>query len=71
MIVEDEEGVLGLEDIITDLQHDTKPLERGLSLDNLIASTREIENVETHYSLCGDLIEHLWAIKGANMVHHN
>jgi hypothetical protein len=62
MIVEDEEGVPGLEDIITDLQRDVEPLERSLSLDNLIASTKEIENVDTHYSLPGDLIEHLWAI---------
>jgi hypothetical protein len=40
IIVEDEKGVPGLKDIITDLQRDVEPLERGLSLDNLIASTR-------------------------------
>jgi hypothetical protein len=33
----------------------------------LVANTIELENSDTHFGLRGDLIEHLWAVKGANM----
>jgi hypothetical protein len=34
------------------------PLQRGLSLEDLVSATVEIENLDIHYSLRGDLIEH-------------
>ncbi len=40
------------------------PVERGLTFDNFVSSTIEIENSDTHFSLRGDLIEHLWELKG-------
>lgn len=67
MIIEDEENVERLEDIITDLHANAVPLERGLCFNELMASTKEIENMDTHYGLRGDLIEHLWVLKGAHM----
>jgi hypothetical protein len=62
MILEDEEIVEGLEDIIPELQADDVPMERGLTFQQLVSSTIEIENSGTHYALRGDLIEHLWAL---------
>jgi glutathionylspermidine synthase len=62
MILEDEENVEGLEDIIPELQADDVPMERGLTFQQLVSSTIEIENSGTHYALRGDLIEHLWAL---------
>jgi hypothetical protein len=67
MILEDEENVEGLEDIIPELQADDVPMERGLTFQQLVSSTIEIENSDTHYALRGDLIEHLWALKGASL----
>lgn len=67
MILDDERDVEGLEDLITDLMDGAIPLEWGLTFDNLVSSTIEIENSDTHFSLRGDLIEHLWEIKGANL----
>jgi hypothetical protein len=67
MIIEDEENVEGLEDIITNLHANAVPLKRGLCFSELMASTKEIENKDTHYGLRGDLIEHLWVLKGAHM----
>jgi hypothetical protein len=67
MILEDEENVEGLEDIIPELQVDDVPMERGLTFQQLVSSTIEIENSNTHYALRGDLIEHLWALKGASL----
>ena len=43
------------------------PVERGLTFDNLVASTIDIENSDTHFSLRGDPIEHLWELKGATL----
>jgi hypothetical protein len=42
-------------------------VDRGLSFSDLLTSMGEIQDVETHHSLRGDLIEHLWAIKGAEL----
>ena len=35
-----------------------EPLQRGLSLEDLVFATMEIENLDIHCSLRGDLIEH-------------
>jgi hypothetical protein len=71
MILEDEVDVAGLDDIFGDRDGDVHArvdhLQRGLTFDQLLTSTVELENQDTHFSLRGDLIEHLWAIKGANM----
>jgi len=68
MIVEDEQDVEDLEDIVTELQREnTLPYGRGLTFDELLTSTREIEDADIHYGLRGDLIEHLWALKRANI----
>jgi hypothetical protein len=67
MILEDEQDVEGLEDIIAELQQDAEPLNRGLSFQELLAGTIELENRDTHFNLRGDLIEHLWRLKGLNM----
>jgi hypothetical protein len=37
------------------------------TFDQLVTSTIELENANTHYGLQGDLIEHLWALKGTNL----
>jgi hypothetical protein len=68
MILDDEDGVEGLEDIIGDLQVGAVPMRRGLTFQDLITGTSEILNSDTHFNLRGDLIEHLWKIKGANMI---
>jgi hypothetical protein len=68
MILDDEDGVEGLEDIIGDLQVGAVPMQRGLTFQDLITGTSEILNSDTHFNLRGDLIEHLWKIKGANMI---
>jgi hypothetical protein len=65
MIVEDEQNVEGLEDIIAELQgNEGIHVQRGLSFDELLAGTIDIHNVDKHYSLILDLIEHLWSLKG-------
>jgi hypothetical protein len=61
--------VEGLEDIIADLQvNSANPVQRPLSFDQLLAGTIDVHNEDTHYSLRGDLIEHLWSQKGTQ--HH-
>jgi hypothetical protein len=64
MILDDECNV-GLE-LPFDLDR-VVPLQRGLSFEDLVSGIVEIENSDLHYSLRGDLIEHNWALKGANM----
>ena len=64
MIIDDEHDVPGLENILAAEFGDNVPLRRGLSFQELTIHTSEIENRDTHYSLRGDLIEHLWALKG-------
>jgi hypothetical protein len=67
MILEDEKDVEGLEDILADLYANNVPIQRGMTFESLVANTIELENSDTHFGLRGDLIEHLWAVKGANM----
>ena len=67
MITEDERDVPRLENVLVNAGVENVALRRGMTLDKFSAHTVEIENADTHYALRGDLIEHLWALKGANM----
>ena len=67
MIFDDERGVQGLENILGAAFEDNVPIERGLTFEQLQEYTEEIKDVDMHYNLKGDLIEHLWALKGQNM----
>jgi hypothetical protein len=67
MILDDKKDVVGLEDFVGELQEGMEPFQRGLSFEEFQTSTMEIQNSDTHYSLRGDLIEHLWAKKGTNL----
>ena len=69
MILEDERDVPGLENVLGNAVVDNVAVRRGMTLDEFTAHTVEIENADTHYALRGDLIEHLWNLKGANMHH--
>ena len=52
MIIEDEEDVQGLEDIISELEAwNVLPMQRGLTFDQLVKSTIELENEDAHYGL--------------------
>ena len=62
----DERDVPGLENIISRLVDEIVPLRRGLSFEALMNDTIEIENDDLHYSLRGNLIKHLWTLKGTN-----
>ena len=65
MIIEDEQGL--------DLEHlYDVPVERGstrrdFTFQDLHAGTREIEDINSHYALCNDVIDHLWMRKGHRM----
>ena len=50
---------------------DNVPMERGLTFEQLLEDTSEIEDEDMHYSLRGYLIKHLWALKGQNMYREN
>ena len=65
MIIDDEEGVDGLDDIIGKLHEGNIPMQRGLSFDEFMIMG--IVNANTYFGLRGDLIEHLWMLKGANL----
>lgn len=67
MILEDEHDVHGLENILGTAVVDNVALHRGITLDKFTTHTEETKNANTHYALRGDLIEHLWALKGATM----
>ena len=67
MIMDDEHDVPGLENVVGNAAVDNVPMRRGITLDQFTRHTAEIENADTHYALRGDLIEHLWAVKGAAM----
>jgi hypothetical protein len=66
MILDDERDVPGLKNIISELVDENVPLRRDLSFEALLNDTIKIENEDLHYSLRGDLIEHLWALKDNN-----
>jgi hypothetical protein len=63
MIIEDESGEDHLEHFFQN--GPSVHLRRDLTFDMLIARTRELENVDSHYSLRIDSMEHLWQLKGA------
>jgi hypothetical protein len=67
MILKDEHDVPGLENVLGNAAMENVALHRGVTLDQFTTHTAKIENADTHYALRGDLIEHLWALKGANM----
>ena len=71
MILEDESGVQGLENVLGAAFDDNVPMERGLTFEQLREHTEEIEDEDMHYNLRGDLIEHLWALKAQNMYGEN
>jgi hypothetical protein len=71
MIIDDESGVQGLENVLGAAFNDNVPMERGLTFEQLLEHTQKIEDEDMHYSLRGDLIEHLWALKGENMYGEN
>jgi hypothetical protein len=64
MILDDEHDVPGLENILACEFGGNVPLRRGLSFEELTTNTIKIENKDMHYGMRGDLIEHLWALKG-------
>lgn len=66
MIVEDEQSVLGLENIVGGLGDFGVLLRRRFFFEKLVRTTIEIENEDIHYDLRSDLIERLWELKGAN-----
>jgi hypothetical protein len=63
MIIEDESGEDHLEPLFQN--GPSLHLKRDLMFDMLVAGMEELENVDSHYSLRGDLMEHLWQLKGA------
>jgi len=67
MIVKDEQDEPGLEDIVTKLLDNNLPFDKDLSFEDSVSSTTKTQDVDSHFGLRGDLIEHLWALKGANM----
>jgi hypothetical protein len=67
MILEDERDVSGLENVFGAATIDNVALHRGMTLDQFTTYTKEEKNEHTLYALRGDLIEHLWALKGANL----
>jgi hypothetical protein len=71
MIFDDESGVLGLENVFGLAFDDNVPMERGLTFEQWLQDTEEIKYEDMHYSLRGDLIEHLWVLKAQNMYGEN
>jgi hypothetical protein len=47
------------------LKEDAVPLCRGLSFEQFIETTKDIENCVIIFELRSDLVEHFWALKGA------
>ena len=65
MIIEDEHG-LSLEHLY-DRPLQVGHMRRNFSYYNLAVGTKEIEDVNSHFALRNDLIDHLWMRKGHNM----
>ena len=65
MIVENESVEEGLEALFQNQEQ--IQVRRGLSFQSLVVGTQELENHNEHFSLKGDLIEHLWKLKGDNI----
>ena len=66
MIIEDERG-LSLEPF-ADWGLPVERVRHLLSFRELQSGTRELENVEAHFALRNDLIEHLWRVKGGMQI---
>jgi hypothetical protein len=71
MILDDESGLQGLKNVFGAAFDDNVHMKRGLIFEQLFEYTVEIEDEDMHYSLRGDLIEHLWTLKGDNMYGDN
>jgi hypothetical protein len=63
MVIEDEQGQ-GLPISVHEVPLPT--LEPDITFQQFARGVAAIENEELHYSLRGDLIEHLWRLKGDN-----
>jgi hypothetical protein len=62
MITEDESSDENLEPLFEVKWSVEYP--RELPFESLVVGTHELKNVDQHYSLRGDLIVHLWTLKG-------
>jgi len=71
MIIEYESDMQGLENVLGAAFDDNVPIERGLTFEQLLEHAQEIEDEDMHYGLRGDLIEHLWVLKGQNIYGEN
>jgi hypothetical protein len=40
---------------------------RPLPFEALVVGTEQLENIELHYNLRGDLVKHLWTLRGLSM----
>jgi len=67
MIVKNEKDEFGLKDIVTKLLDSNLSFDRDLSFEDLVNGPAQIQDVNSHFGLRDDLIEHLWALKGDNM----
>jgi hypothetical protein len=62
MIIENESIDDSLEPLF---EMETPPaITRALPFETLVEGIEQLENIEQHYSLRGDLVEHLWTLKG-------
>ena len=62
MIVEDESSENNLESLFQ-VEAPTRII-GALPFEALVARIEQLENIDLYYSLRGDLIEHLWSLKG-------
>jgi hypothetical protein len=62
MIIEDERSEDNLEPLF-EIGDDVE-IPRDLSFQTLVTGTEELENLDQPYNLKGDLVKHLWTLKG-------
>jgi hypothetical protein len=62
MIIENESSEQNLEPLF-EVEAPTGIL-RALPFEALVVGIEQLENIEQHYSLRGDLVEHLWTLRG-------
>jgi hypothetical protein len=62
MIFEDESSKENLEPLF-EVEAPTD-FTRPLSFEALVVGTKQLESIDQHYSMRGDLVEHLWTLKG-------
>jgi len=62
MVIQDEDG----EDLepVFNQPIGSGHMQRQLTFCELNAGTRELENMQAHYGLRNDVIDHLWRLKG-------